>query len=251
MNILQKLNSPFMYTLCGGIILVVAAICVIFLVRAWKAGIAIGMDRRKLRRVVVSSAVFTLLPSIGILLGVIALSGSLGVPWPWLRLSVVGALHYETQVAQAASEAAGMSKLAISQMNMQAFSTICLLMSLCIIWVLVLCLFFGKSYSNRLGGVKTGQPAGRGFGDLAMTAMFVGLISAYLGSYIGELVSGKGRFTFDGDWMPLAVAAIGALAMAFFIWLHDKKKLEWIDSFSVAGSMLIAMAGAVLLDRII
>lgn len=44
----------------------------------------------------------------GILLGVIALSGSLGTPWPWLRLSVIGALHYETQVAQAAAEQVGM-----------------------------------------------------------------------------------------------------------------------------------------------
>ena len=39
----------------------------------------------------------------GILLGVIALSGSLGTPWPWLRLSVIGALHYETSVADAAA----------------------------------------------------------------------------------------------------------------------------------------------------
>lgn len=35
--------------------------------------------------------------------GIIALSGSLGTPWPWLRLSVIGALHYETSVADAAA----------------------------------------------------------------------------------------------------------------------------------------------------
>ena len=243
-----------MYTLCGGIVFAVALICVLFLVRAWKAGLAIGMDKEKMRRVAVSSAAFTVLPSIAILLGVIALSGSLGVPWPWLRLSVIGALHYETQVAQAAAEAAGLGGLSASEMTMRAFSTICLLMSACIIWSLVFSLLFGKAYSKRIRGKKNGQPgekqAGGGFGDLAMTAMFVGLISAYLGSYIGGLISANGRFSFSGDWMPLAVAAVAALAMAGFLWLHEKKKYEWADSFSVAGSMLIAMISAVVMNMI-
>lgn len=255
MTVIDKLNSPFMYILCGSIVLVVALICVLFLVRAWRAGLAIGMEKEKLRKVVWSSAAFTLLPSVGILLGVIALSGSLGVPWPWLRLSVIGALHYETQVAQAAAEAAGLSALSISQMTMTAFTTICLLMSMCIMWSLILSAVFGKGYSNRLlKGNKKGEPgakpAGGGFGDLAMTAMFVGLISAYLGSYIGGLVSGNGRFGFGGSWMPLAVAAVAALAMAGFLWLSEKKHYEWADSFSVAGSMLIAMVSAVVLDLV-
>ena len=255
MSVVQNLNSTFMYMLCGGIVLVVALICVLFLVRAWRAGLAIGMEKEKMRRVVLSSAAFTVLPSIGILLGVIALSGSLGVPWPWLRLSVIGALHYETQVAQAAAEAAGLSGLSISQMTMGAFSTICLLMSMCIMWSLILSLLFGKAYSKRLlrgkSEAKTGErKAGGGFGDLAMTAMFVGLISAYLGSYIGGLISGNGRFSFSGDWMPLAVAVTGALAMAGFIWLYEKRKHEWAESFSVAGSMLIAMVAAVVLNLV-
>ena len=45
MSVVQNLNSSFMYMLCGSIILVVALICVLFLVRAWRAGIAIGMDK--------------------------------------------------------------------------------------------------------------------------------------------------------------------------------------------------------------
>ena len=242
-----------MYMLCGAIVFIVALICVLFLVRAWKAGLAIGMEKEKMRRVALSSAAFTLLPSVGILLGVIALSGSLGVPWPWLRLSVIGALHYETQVAQAAAEAAGLGGLSMSQMTMGAFTTICLLMSMCIMWSLILSAVFGKAYSKRLmkGSGKTeGRPAGGGFGDLAMTAMFVGLISAYIGSYVGGIISGNGKFSFSGSWMPLAVAAFGALAMAGFIWLSEKKKYTWAESFSVAGSMLIAMVAAVVLELV-
>ena len=94
MSITEKLNSAPMYLICGVIIAFVAALCVVFMVRAYRAGKALGMDTTKMKRVIVSSATFSLLPSIGILLGVIALAGSLGIPWPWLRLSVIGALHY-------------------------------------------------------------------------------------------------------------------------------------------------------------
>lgn len=93
-SILSKLNSAPMYLICGAIVAFVAVVCVIFLIRAYRAGKALGMDTTKMKRVIVSSATFSVLPSVGILLGVIALSGSLGIPWPWLRLSVIGALHY-------------------------------------------------------------------------------------------------------------------------------------------------------------
>ena len=47
MTILSQLNSPVMYLICGSIIAFVAAVCVFFAVRAWKAGLAIGMDKTK------------------------------------------------------------------------------------------------------------------------------------------------------------------------------------------------------------
>lgn len=248
MNVLSQLNSPFLYLICGGIIAFVALVCIVFMVRAWRAGLAIGMDKVKMRRVMVSSATFAVLPSIGILLGVIALSGSLGTPWPWLRLSVIGALHYETQVAVAAAEATGLSGLNISEMTLEAFSTIALLMGICIIWGMVLSIFFNKRYLGKLKQPKKdGSAAGGGFGDIAMTAMFIGLVSAYLGSYLGKFVSGGGLFSFTGPWLPLAVAAVAAAVMSVFVWLGEKKNMAWLESFSIAGSMIIAMAAAVFL----
>ena len=62
-----------MYLICGGIVAFVAIVCVVFLVRAYRAGKEIGMDATKMKRVIVSSATFSALPSIGILIGVIAL----------------------------------------------------------------------------------------------------------------------------------------------------------------------------------
>lgn len=248
MSILSQLNSPPIYAICGGVVAFVAAVCVVFMVRAWRAGVALGMDKTKMRRVITASVTFSVLPSVGILLGVIALSGSLGTPWPWLRLSVVGALHYETQVAQAAAEQVGMSSLSAAEMTPRAFTTIALLMSACIMWGMVLSTLFSKRYLGRLSGGGAGRGgAGAGFGDRAMTAMFIGLVCAYVGSYIGTLVSGEGLFAFTGDWLPLAVAGLSGLAMAGCLYLSEKKGMAWVESFSIAGSMLAGMAGAVLL----
>ncbi len=258
MEMLAKLNSPVLYLICGGIILFVAVICIVFAVRAYRTGKMLGIDTGKMKRVITASATFAVLPGVGILLGVIALSGSLGTPWPWLRLSVIGALHYETQVAEAAAESVGIGGLSIANMTPEAFVTIALLMSFCIIWGMVLMIANGKAYTKKLKGAapekkkESGKkkPDLSGFGDAAMTAMFIGLVSAYIASYIGSIVSEEGVLTFKGSWLPLAVALISALSMAMFLWIKKKYKADWVDSFSVAGSMLIAMTAAIFLGRL-
>lgn len=243
MNVMARLNSGTMYLICGGIIAFVAAVCVIFALRAWRAGKAIGMDTSVMLKVIRSSASFSVLPAVAILLGVIALSGALGVPWPWLRLSVIGALHYETQVAHGAAEQVGI-ELAGEAMTARAFSTIALLMSACIMWGMVLNLFFNKKYSSTLR--RRGESKGPSFGDTAMTAMFIGLVSAYIGSYIGSLISGHARFDLAGDPVPLLCAAAAAVGMMIFTRLSKVKGLKWLEDFSLALAMLAGMAAAIL-----
>ena len=255
MSVIELLNGGFMYLVCGGIILFVAVMCVVFMVRAWKAGKAIGMETSKLRQAVTSSAAFSILPSVGILLGVIALSGSMGIPWPWLRLSVIGALHYETTVAQGAAEQLGVSPLSAQTMTTEAFATIALLMCICIMWGMILASIFSKSYLRKLKGgrkqVSAETEKKGGFGDMAMTAMFIGMCSAYIGSYLGDFISGNGLFTFSGSLIPIITAIVAALAMALLTWLSKKKALQWLESFSLAGSMLIGMAAAVLAGSLV
>ena len=247
MSVLEQLNGGGVYLICGSIVAFIAVVCVIFMVRAWRAGKALGMDVTRMKRAVTASATFSVLPSVGILLGVLALSGSLGVPWPWLRLSVIGALHYETQVAQAAAEQLG-AGLSGETMTADAFSTIAFLMSVCIMWGMVFTTLLGKKYLARLakGSQNKAGSEKPSFGDKAMTAMFIGMVSAYLGSYIGAFVSGQGLLTFRGDWTPLLVALVAALSMAGFTALSEKKNMRWLDSFSIAASMLLGMAAAVI-----
>lgn len=249
MNILDQLNSAPLYLISGIIILFVAVMSIFFLVRAYKAGVAIGMDKTRLKRAITSSATFSLLPSISILLGVIALSGTLGIPLPWLRLSVIGALHYETSVADIAARSIGLSGLNVAEMTPEAFTTIALLLGVGIIWGVLLTALFNKSYTKKLqkkssSGQK--EKGSRSFGDDAMTAMFIGLITAYLGSYIAQSIQlGEGGLVITGQYLQLVTFAFAALSMAVFTYFAEKKKMAWLDNFSIAGSMLVGMTASV------
>ena len=126
-------------------------------------------------------------------------------------------------------------------MTPTAYTTIALVMSAGIIWGMVLTIFFNKRYLSRLQKPKNAATSkgGKGFGDVAMTAMFIGLVAAYVGSYVGT-------FTSTGNYMPLIVLAVSAAAMAVFTYFSEKRGQLWLDNFSVAGSMLFGMAAAVL-----
>ena len=78
-------NSLFLFCVAGAVILFVIAQSIFFLVRAYRRGCAIGMDKAVLRRTVLSTAVFTVAPAVSILLGVITLAKFLGIPLPWVR----------------------------------------------------------------------------------------------------------------------------------------------------------------------
>ena len=249
-NILDLLNSTPLYLICGAIILFVMVFSILFMVRAYRAGIAMGMDKTKLKRTITSSVTFSVLPSISILLGVIALSGTLGIPLPWLRLSVVGALHYETSVADVAARSIGLSGLNAAEMTASAYTTIALALAVGIMWGLVCLIVFGKKYSNKLsgGGKKSG---GASFGDDAMTAMFIGLITAYIGSYIGTFIQLQGgKLVCTGEYLPLVTLVFSAATMGVFVYFAEKKGKAWLENFSIAGSMLVGMIAAVLCGMI-
>lgn len=238
---LNSVNSGFFYLLVAGILGFITIMCFVFLVKSYRAGKKLGMDPKILKRTITASATFTLLPSISILLGVIALSGTLGVPFSWLRLSVVGALQYELNVAQIAAQSIGLSGLRVDELNMGAFVTIALVMTVGIIGGVVCCIFFLKKYLGKVQKAPKKENNGKpGFGAHATTAMFVGLCAAYIGAYIGQAIPREGS-----DWMPLFVAGVAALVMAVFEYFIQKKGKNVLENFSLAASMLVAMAAAV------
>lgn len=245
MDYLSQVNSMPLYLIVGGILLFVLIMCIFFLVRSYKAGIAIGMDRKVLKKTITTSAVFTVLPSVGILVGVITLSGVLGTPLSWLRLSVVGALQYELSVAEIAANALGLSGLKLSEMSAGSFSTISLVMTAGIIGGGICTIFFLGRYLKKVQGKpkKVEDPTKKksNLGNIAMVAMFIGLCTAYISSYIGNVVN-------TGEYLPLFTAVVAAAFMAIFVILGKNKKFKWVENFDVALSMLLAMSAAVVLE---
>ena len=236
-NFLQKANSPAMYLICGVVVLFVMAMAAFFMVKAWREGVRVGMDKGKMRKAVTSSLTFTIIPSIGILIGVIALSGSLGVPVPWLRLSVIGALQYETVAADVAAKGAGLTALAAEQMTGDVFVSIFLVMTIGIIWGGIFCIFGLKKYQQK--ALNKVSADNNKWGAILFNAMFIGLICAFIGVAFADLRK--------GSVVSLVVIVVSALFMALFTWLVKRKKMQWLESFSLSFAMVLGMASAILL----
>ncbi len=239
-NYLELANSKTVYLIVAAILSFVAIFCLVFIIRSYRAGIKMGMDKEKLKKAITSSATFTAIPSISILLGVLALGGTLGVPISWLRLSVIGNLQYEATVASVAAEGIGKG-LNSSVLAMDDLVTILLVMSVGIIWGCLLSIFALKKYSKKIHSRKNlnKESSKPSFSNAAMIAMFIGLCSAFLGNYVAD-------FIVNGIYLPIITALISALIMAVFEYLINKKNFKSLESFSLALSMIISMCSAII-----
>ena len=233
-DFLQKANSFPMYAVAFVVIAVVMLMAAFFLFKAYREGLKIGMEKKKLHKVLTSSVIFSIVPSIGILMGVITLAGSLGIPLPWLRLSVIGALHYETMAADTAAKAAGVS-LSADAMTGSAFVTIAIVMTVGIIWGGVFCIIALKKYQGKVN--KVSQKDNR-WGTLMFNAMFIGMVCAFIGA-------GFATMRVTCSLTSLVVILVSALFMLLFTWLSKRPRLKWIESFSLSVSMIFGMASAV------
>ena len=241
---LASVNAPLLFALVAAVLGVMTVVCFVFLIKSYRAGLKLGMDKKILKKTITASATFTLLPSISILLGVIALSGSLGVPFSWLRLSVIGSLQYELNVAEIAAQSYGLSGLRLEELTPESFITIALVMTVGILGGILCCIFFLKGYMKKLKTKPKKESTGKpGFGAHATTAMFVGLCATFVGSYVGK--------AGHSDIMPLIVALIAGAVMGVFEYFIQKKGKAALENFSLAASMLIAMASAVVIGMIL
>lgn len=225
-------NDTFLYVIVAIVIAFVVLQSAVFLIKAWRQGKKLGMDTERLKRTVVTSAIFTIAPAFAILLGVIALSKALGFPLPWLRLSVIGALTYETTAAASAAAAVGAS-LSEKITDPHVFSTIAWVMTLGIIPGLVLVPLCGKRIENGLIKLKNKDQK---WGDLFMTGLFLGMISAFLGVVFATVNQGL------VGWIPVFVMIASALIMLVCGLVRKLTGAKWIEDYALPISMLGAMA---------
>ncbi len=241
-------NSWQMYVLCGSVVAVVLAQAFFFLIRAYREGVKIGMEKKVLNKTISSSLIFSILPSVSILIGVFSLAGSLGIQLPWLRLSVVGALHYEVTAANVAIQATVGSGAALGDVAItpQIFATIAFIMTIAILGGIVTVLLFYHKIDKGVKKVTTGNPK---FGNVVFAGMFIGLICSYISLGFSKLrfpgVDQAGNPT-NATPIPLIAMATSFVAAFIFYVLEKKCKQKWLKNFSISFSMLIGMVSAML-----
>ncbi len=230
-----NVNSGFLYGVTIVVIVYVLAQSLFFLIRAARRARALGIAPNTLRKTVISSALFSIAPAVAILLGVITLSKFMGLPLPWLRLSILGALTYELPAATSTATA---MKLSLSETitDPRAFSAIAWVMTLGIIPGIFVVLFGLKKIQSGIVSLKTKDPK---WGELFMTGMFLGMISAFVGMLFADVRLGLPGF------IPLVVALISALIMAVEGVLIKVCKIHWLEQYALPISMLGAMAASI------
>jgi len=120
--------------------------------KAYQRGLELGMTKTQLNETTRSSAIFSIVPSLPILIGLVTMIPLFGnVVIPWIRLSVIGSVSYETYAASQIKLAAGVSSLTE---NLQVYSTAIWTMTLSILSGMIILIFFYKQYTNKLVGYQ-------------------------------------------------------------------------------------------------
>ena len=237
-------NHPILYVLVGILVAVVLGQSVFFLLKALKRSKQIGMDQVKIRKTIKTAAIFTIAPAVSIVISVITLAKSLGIPLPWLRLSVVGSLSYEAIAASNAVSAMGLELGKISNLTAQQFVNISLVMTISILVGIWLVPVIGK---KLLGGMSSLSKRDAKWAEIFQNAMFIGMIAAFLGFVFCDF----SRLWIPGDYsptsglVPVAVMGVSAVVMVICGLLMRKPKFTWLGDYALPISLILGMISAI------
>ncbi|HHT16621.1 MAG TPA: DUF5058 family protein [Papillibacter sp.] len=235
-----SVNSPILFILAGIVIAAVLAQSVFFLVKALKRGKEIGMSRARMKQVAVTAAIFTIAPAVAIVIGVMTLAKDLGVPLPWLRLSVIGSLSYETIAATNAENAMGLTFGTVTNLTANQYVTIVIVMTVSILVGVWLCPIVAKKV---LGGMINLEKRDKKWSEIFSNAMFIGMIAAFLGFIFCD-VSGVFQGSTAG-LIPVCVMIVSALVMCLAGIAVKKLKYRWISDYALPASLVIGMLSAI------
>ena len=258
-----SVNHPLLFVVVGLLIAVVLGQSVYFLVKALRRSRQLGMDQARIRKTMLTATIFTIAPAIAIVISVFALTKSLGIPLPWLRLSVVGSMSYEAIAANNALQAMGLGLG--SELNSQQFINVVLVMTISILVGIWLVPLISK---KLLGGMSNLSKRDAKWADIFSNALFIGMISAFLGFVfcdvsrlwtakdgvvtitIKEMVDGvQQTITKDvsatSGLTPVAVMLVSAVTMALCGLLMNKFKWKWLNDYALPIALVVGMAAAI------
>ena len=262
-----SVNHPILFAMVGFLVAVVLGQSIYFLVKALRRSRQIGMDQNKIRKTIKTAAVFTIAPAVSIVISVITLSKSLGIPLPWLRLSVVGSLSYETVAAENSLGAMELSLGNAAGLNASEYVTIALVMTISIMMGIWLVPLIGK---KLLGGMKSMEKRDAKWTDILSGSMFIGMIAAFLGyvfcdlsrlwtadengmitvtekviNEAGQRVEQQVQYPATSGLTPICVMGVSAVVMVLCGLLIKKLKWQWVNDYALPISLVLGMAAAI------
>lgn len=257
-----SVNHPILFVLVGVIIAAVLGQSIYFLVKSVRRAKATNMDMTKIKKTIITAAIFTVAPAIAIVITVISLSQSLGIALPWLRLSVVGSLSYEAIAAANAASGMGTTLAELAgNMNATQYVTIAIVMTISIMVGIWLVPVIAKKYQS---GLVKFENKDKKWSDILQNSLFIGMISAFVGFVfcdVSRLWSESARvvtstdnltgeqvvttFSATSGLIPVIVMVVSALLMCVCGLLINKLKWKWVNDYALPLCMILGMLAAI------
>ena len=220
---------------CGLAILVVLVQAAVFFRVAWKQALEMGLSKADLMKVVKSSAVFSIVPSLPIIISYMILLPALGKFFPWLRLSVIGSATYETLAANMAVTSFGFDSLGSADFSPDVFGSL--------LWVVTLGVFLSslsalllRRFDSKMQSVTTNPNS---FGKVIPNIMFLGMMATLSAPYLADVTN-----------IP-SMAAIVVSALVMIGLNAVGRRAPVLKEFAFSLSMIAGMASACLITAIL
>lgn len=243
----------------AGIVMIIMAICVaggviamssVFLSKAIKRAKVIGMDKKVIVGAVRNSAIFSIVPSIPIVIGVAVMSAMLldiiGIPW--IRLTVIGALQYEiTVVGIVGGEASVLSEAAIA--------TAFIIMTIAIMSGPLFNVLVFKKFQTKLAEVreKNKKLLDTVTGSL-LGGLLAGIVAYMIVSGFNSLITGVNPVNSDGSVTIGAVTLLtlgsSIVIMALCGVMMKVFKWKWMENYALPITMLGSLALALVFQSL-
>ena len=234
---MEFMNSAYLYIIGAVIAVFVLAQSVFFLVRAVKRGRALGLSNKVMKDVAVSSGTFSVVPSVPFVLAMITLAATIGAPFSWIRLSVIGSMSYETVAAGAVAGAAE------GDITASVYAGIMWVMTIGIISGPLFNIFGLKKYQNKLAQIGERNPK---WSKILIDALFMGIIAVMGGQYIAKGIAAFAGTAAEkivlGGEAQLLTLLTGAVLMGLFGLVIKLTKAKWLENFALPISMIGAIA---------
>lgn len=238
MSLSAIMNSRLLYILVAGGLGLIFLLCAVMLKMAWGRCLELGISKQKIKDVIKSSVLFSIVPSISIVIGLFSLAAVLGVPWPWFRLSVVGSVSYELMAADMAATGAGYESIGAlaAADNGSIAGAIMFVMSIGIMFGIVTCTIFGKKIQTSMASFREKNGA---WGALATGCFTLAMLVVFLPVQV-----------FKGSVFTLTLITSALITLAHNI-IIKKTGWTWLSNFVLADSLVLAMVASVFFDSLL